>query len=206
MSSSYKWLEIAQNLQSIAQAGLTYSENKYDLERFEQIMEVSKEIIRDHSTIQMEKLDELFGMETGYLTPKVDIRAVILRDGKVLLVKEDIDGKWALPGGWADVGHSPSEVAVKEVWEESGLKVETERLLAVFDKKYHPHPPEIYYVYKFFFLCRETGGSLQPGMETNEVKFFGPDELPPLSENRNTLSQLEKMFELAMKEQETLFD
>ena len=206
MSSKYKWLEIAQNLQSIAQAGLTYSENKYDLERFEQIMQMSKEIIRDHSSMPMEKLDQLFGEETGYLTPKVDIRAVIIREGKMLLVNEKIDGKWALPGGWADIGHSPSEVAVKEVWEESGLEVTTDRLLAVFDKKCHPHPPELYYVYKFFFLCSEVSGKLAPGMETSDVQFFGIDELPPLSENRNTKSQLEKMFDLAMNHQETLFD
>ena len=206
MTTKYKWLEVAQNLQSIAQAGLTYSENKYDLERFEQIMQMSKEIIRDHSSMPMERLDQLFGMETGYLTPKVDIRAVIIREEKMLLVKEMIDGKWALPGGWADVGHSPSEVAVKEVREESGLVVAADRLLAVFDKKYHPHPPEIYYVYKFFFLCSEIGGKLTPGIETSDAQFFGLDELPPLSENRNTRNQLEKMFDLAMKQQETLFD
>ena len=134
MSSTYKWLEIAQNLQSIAQAGLTYTDNKYDIERFQQIMQISKEIIRDHSTMSMEQLDNLFSMESGYLTPKVDIRAVIMRRRKMLLIKEKIDNKWALPGGWADVGHTPSEVAVKEVAEEAGLEVKVDRLLGVFDK------------------------------------------------------------------------
>ena len=132
MSSTYKWLEIAQNLQSIAQAGLTYTDNKYDIERFQQIMQISKEIIRDHSTMSMEQLDNLFSMESGYLTPKVDIRAVIMRRRKMLLIKEKIDNKWALPGGWADVGHTPSEVAVKEVAEEAGLEVKVDRLLGVF--------------------------------------------------------------------------
>lgn len=206
MHSKHKWLEIAQNLQSIAQAGLTYTDNKYDSERFEQILQISKDIITDFSEIKMEKLHEIFSLETGYLTPKVDVRAVIFRGDKILLVKEILDGRWALPGGWADVGLTASEVVVKEVKEESGLQVEAEKLLAVFDKKCHPHPPEIYYVYKMFFLCREIGGSLQTGIETSEVCFFGLDELPELSENRNTGSQVEQMFLLKDNQQDTLFD
>lgn len=206
MHSKHKWLEIAQSLQSIAQAGLTYSDNKYDLERFEQILQISKDIITDFSEIKMEKLHEIFSLETGYLTPKVDVRAVIFREDKILLVKEILDGRWALPGGWADVGLTASEVVVKEVKEESGLQVEAKKLLAVFDKKCHPHPPEIYYVYKMFFLCREVGGSLQTGIETSEVCFFGMDELPELSENRNTRSQVEQMFLLKANQRDTLFD
>jgi len=206
MSSKYKWLEIAQSLQSIAQAGLTYTEDKYDVERFEEIMLLSKQIIADYSDIKMEKLTGLFDQEYGYLTPKVDVRAVILREKKVLLVKETIDGKWSLPGGWADVGLTPSEVVVKEVKEESGLDVKTEKLLAVFDKKCHPHPPEIFYVYKMFFSCVETGGALKTGIETSEVAFFGRDELPDLSTNRNTKLQIEKMFDLIDKPADTLFD
>jgi len=206
MNSTHKWLEIAQSLQSIAQAGLTYTENKFDVERFEQIMQISKDIISDYSEMKMEKLHEIFTLETGYLTPKVDVRAAIFRDNKILLVKERIDGKWALPGGWADVGLTASEVVVKEVKEESGLDVEAEKLLAVFDKKCHPHPPEIYYVYKLFFLCRETGGNLTSGIETSEVHFYAINELPELSENRNTKSQVEQMFFLKDDPGETLFD
>ena len=206
MSSQYKWLEIAQSLQSIAQAGLTYSRDKYDLERFEQILQISAEIISDFTDVKMEKIHDLFRHETGYLTPKVDIRAVIFREDQILLVKETIDGKWALPGGWADVGLTASEVAEKEVKEECGLDVKVEKLLAVFDKKCHPHPPEIYYVYKLFFLCRQVDGTIQPGLETSEVGFFGLDELPVLSENRNTKSQIEKMFSLKNNPEETLFD
>ena len=206
MISKYKWLDIAQNLQSIAQAGLTYTENKYDVERYEQIMQLSKDIIDQHSDMNMERLDKLFGLEEGYLTPKVDVRGVIFRGEKVLLVKETIDGKWALPGGWADVGLTASEVVEKEVKEESGLEVKTQNLLAVFDKKCHPHPPDIYYVYKMFFLCQEVGGSTQVGMETSDIGFFGIDELPELSLGRNTKSQIEQMFALKENPQPTLFD
>lgn len=206
MNSKYKWLDIAQNLQSIAQAGLTYTENKYDVERYEQIMQLSKEIIVDHSGINMEKLDNLFKLETGYLTPKVDVRGVIFRGDKILLVKETLDGKWSLPGGWADVGLTASEVVEKEVREESGLKVKTLKLLAVFDKKCHPHPPEIYYVYKMFFLCQEVSGEMQIGIETSAIDFFGIDDLPELSTNRNTKSQIVQMFQLKANPQETLFD
>ena len=206
MDSKYKWLEIARNLQSVAQAGLTYTENKYDVERYEQIMQLSKDIIADYSEINMEKIHEVFKLEKGYLTPKVDVRAVIFSESKILLVKETIDGKWALPGGWADVGLTASEVVVKEVKEESGMEVRAEKLLAVFDKKCHPHPPELYYVYKLFFLCKKIGGNLKTGIETSDVDFFGIDELPELSSNRNTLSQIELMFYLKSNPGETLFD
>lgn len=206
MHSKNKWLEIALNLQSIAQAGLTYTENKYDVERYEQIMQLSKDIIVDYSGINMEKINDLYALEKGYLTPKVDVRAVILRENKILLVKETIDGKWALPGGWADVGLTASEVVVKEVKEESGLEAKAEKLLAVFDTKCHPHPPELYYVYKLFFLCKKIGGSLKPGIETSDAGFFRKDELPELSPNRNTLSQIELMFHLKSNPGETLFD
>ena len=206
MDSKYKWLEIARNLQSIAQAGLTYTENEYDVERYEQIMQLSKEIISDYSDMEMEKLHGLFNLESGYLTPKVDVRAVIFRKDKILLVKETIDGRWSLPGGWADVGLTASEVVVKEVKEESGLDVKAEKLLAVFDTKRHPHPPEIYYVYKLFFLCSEIGGEFRISHETSDIDFFGLHELPELSANRVTRSQIERMFELKNKPDETLYD
>ncbi len=206
MDYKYKWLEIAQHLQSIAQAGLTYTENKYDVERYEQIMQLSKDILTNFSNIRMEQLDEIFKLEKGYLTPKVDVRAVIFRGQKILLVKETSDGKWALPGGWADVGLTASEVVVKEIQEESGLKAKAEKLLAVFDKKCHPHPPEIYYVYKLFFLCKEIGGALKAGMETSDVGFFELNTLPDLSTDRNTESQIERMFTLKDNPQETVFD
>jgi len=206
MKEKYKWIEIAQQLQSIAQAGLTYTENKYDVERYEQIMDLSKHIIMDFSAMSMEKLDMIFSMEKGYLTPKVDVRAVIFRGDKILLVKETIDGKWSLPGGWGDVGKTPSEVVEKEVAEESGLLAKAEKLLAVFDKKCHSHPPDIYYVYKLFFQCSEVGGALETGIETSEAGFFRRNEIPELSTERVTNSQIELLFDLKANPGPTLFD
>ena len=206
MYSKIKWLQLAHQLQSIAQAGLTYSENKYDIERFEQLLQISKEIVVDHSEISSEKIDKIFDMEEGYLTPKVDVRGVIFREEKLLMVKETLDGKWALPGGWADVGYTPSQVVEKEVQEEAGLIVKATDLMAVMDKKCHPHPADLYYVYKMFFLCKEQGGKLQQGMETSDVGFFGINEIPELSTGRNTTSQIKKIFELKDKSFQTLFD
>ncbi len=191
----YHWLEISRELQSIAQAGLTFSENKYDIERYEQLMKLSQKIIADHTDIPYEKIEKVFSMEEGYLTPKVDVRGVVIRDGKILLVKETIDGRWSIPGGWADVGFTPREIAEKEVFEESGLKVKAGRLLAVLDKKCHNHPPDVNYVYKIFIHCEEVGGELAAGMETSEVGFFDLNNLPPLSTPRNTMEQINMVFE-----------
>ena len=206
MYSKHQWLEVAQRLQSIAQAGLAYSSDPYDLERFGQVLQVAKNIIGEYSSLPMEKIHKIFDLESGYLTPKVDVRSVIFRDDKILLVREIIDGKWALPGGWADVGYTAAEVAEKEVEEEAGLKVKVKRLLAVLDKKCHAHPPDLYSVYKLFFLCEETGGVMVHGMETSDVSFFALHELPELSIGRNTTEQIEAMFGLRNKPGATLFD
>jgi len=155
----------------------------------------------------MVKLNGIFGGENGYHTPNVDLRGVLFREYKILMVKETIDGKWSIPGGWADVGLTPSETVRKEVFEESGLIVTPVKLLAVLDKKCHNHPPDMYHIYKIFILCKENGGSLKGGMETSETGFFGLNELPPLSEPRITEEQIKMMF--AFKEHErkaALFD
>jgi ADP-ribose pyrophosphatase YjhB (NUDIX family) len=206
MYSKYQWLEVAQSLQSIAQAGLTYSKDKYDIERFDQIKQLAVSIVDEHAVAPQEKVQQLFDLEEGYLTPKVDVRGAIFREDKILLVKETIDDCWSLPGGWADVGYTASEVIVKEVNEESGLDVKVNRLLAVLDKKCHPHPPDLYYVYKIFFLCDELGGVLKKGMETSDVRFFALQDLPELSKGRNTKNQIEMMFSLRDRPGEVLFD
>ena len=189
-----KWLEWAKQLQAIAQAGLTYSKDVYDLERFEMIREISVEMLALQSSMDKQIVRELFANETGYATPKVDIRVAVLQENKLLLVKENADGAWALPGGWADIGCTPSEVAVKEVKEESGFDVQVVKLLGIMDKKCHPHPPSPYHVYKMFIHCEIIGGEALSGIETAEVAFFAENELPILSEERNTLSQIEWVF------------
>jgi ADP-ribose pyrophosphatase YjhB (NUDIX family) len=151
--------------------------------------------MHDFTELRMDKLVGVFASESGYQTPKVDVRGVVFRGDQILMVRETIDGNWSLPGGWADVGLTPSEVAIKEVQEESGLEVVPERLLAVLDKKRHNHPPDIFHIYKIFILCRETGGELKGGMETSETGFFGPDKFPPLSVPRITTEQISLMYE-----------
>jgi len=191
----YSWLEMAKRLQAVAQAGLEYTENKYDIDRYNQIRQLSVEILHEFTGISMKKLHHVFASEEGYQTPKVDVRGLVFRGNKILLVRETIDGCWSVPGGWADIGLTPFEVARKEVLEEAGLEVSPIRLVAVLDKKCHNHPPDLYHIYKIFILCEEKGGELQNGMETSETGFFGVDELPPLSEPRITGEQIKLMFE-----------
>ncbi|KMY44600.1 ADP-ribose pyrophosphatase [Bacillus sp. FJAT-27916] len=188
------WLDWAKQLQSIAQAGLTYSKDVYDMERFEQIREISIEMMSTYTEMDTPIIRELFANETGYATPKVDIRAVVFKDNRILMVKENTDDCWALPGGWADIGLTPREVAVKEVKEESGFEVKPVKLLGVLDKKCHPHPPSPYHVYKLFIQCEIIGGKPTEGIETSAIDFFPEDELPALSIARNTRSQIEMAF------------
>jgi ADP-ribose pyrophosphatase YjhB (NUDIX family) len=188
------WLEIAKKLQAMAQSGLAYSNNMYDTERYEELRNISADIMSKYTDIGTEKIKDLFCNEVGYQTPKVDIRAVIFRENKILMVREKLDGAWALPGGWADIGLTPREIAVKETKEEAGLDVRPVKLLAVYDKRCHPHPPSPYHVYKIFIMCEIIGGNLSAGMETSQVGFFGRNELPELSVERNTESQILTIF------------
>jgi len=200
-----KWLEWAKQLQSIAQAGLTYSKDVYDLERFELIRNVSMEIISEHTDVSKTVIKDLFANETGYATPKVDVRSVVFKDNKILMVREKTDGKWALPGGWADIGLTPSEVAVKEVKEESGFDVKASKLIGVLDKKCHPHPPSPNHTYKIFIQCEIIGGQPKEGIETSEVDFFAEKELPTLSIPRNTESQIKLSFKHLHNPQESAY-
>jgi len=190
-----KWLEWAKQMQAIAQTGLTYTKDVYDIERYEALRQMSIEIMMNYTSVSQEKVALTFASDSGYATPKVDIRGVVFKGNKILLVREKLDGAWALPGGWADIGYSPSEIAVKEVKEESGYDVAPVRLLAVLDKKFHDHPPEPYHVYKFFILCKIVGGEAAGGVETSAVDFFEMDQLPELSAERNTKKQIQTMFE-----------
>jgi ADP-ribose pyrophosphatase YjhB (NUDIX family) len=194
-SNHYPWLEMAKKMQALAQSGLEYSDNKYDIDRYQQLRNLSLQIMNDFTGMPMEQLTHAFAGEHGYQTPKVDVRGVVFRGDQILMVRETIDGCWSLPGGWADVGLTPKQVAAKEVWEEAGLIVVPGKLLAVLDKSVHNHPPDMYHIYKIFILCRETGGELKGGMETSETGFFGPDTFPPLSTPRITREQISLMYE-----------
>lgn len=200
-----KWLEWAKQLQSIAQAGLTYSKDKYDIERFELIRDISVEMLSQQTEMDKTVVRELFANETGYATPKIDVRAVVFKDNKILMVKEEADEIWALPGGWGDIGLSPSEVAIKEVHEESGFEVKATKLIGVMDKKFHPHPSSAYHVYKIFVQCEIIGGKAETGIETSAVDFFAESELPPLSIARNTESQIQLAFKHLHNPQEPVY-
>lgn len=195
-TKDFNWLTIAKELQAIAQTGLTFTENKYDDERYQMIRAISVRILNEYTDAPIEKIRDVFAFETGYQTPKVDIRGVVFRDNKILMIKEDVDGKWTLPGGWADIGLSPFEIAKKEVFEEAGLEVTPKRLLAVYDKAKDPdHPQDYYHIYKLFILCADSGGEVKTGMETTDVGWFNLDEIPELSTPRITMKQIRRMFE-----------
>lgn len=187
-----QWLSWAKQIQAIAQTGLAYAVDVYDAERYEMLRQLAVEIMAKHTDTDLETIRLSFAADSGYATPKVDIRAVVMEENKVLLVREKSDGAWALPGGWADVGYSPFQVAVKEVREESGYQVRAVRLLAVFDKQFHGHPPSPHHIYKMFIACTVTGGAAASGetLETSGSSFYPIDSLPELSLERNTPEQI----------------
>lgn len=187
------WLEWAKELQFIAQAGLTYSKDPFDRERFERIRELSAEMISLQSGLPLKQVKGLFCNETGFQTPKLDTRAAIFKDGKILLVKERNE-TWSLPGGWVDVMQTIRSNTIKEVKEEAGLDVEAVRIIALHDRNLHNPPPYAYNVCKVFVLCEAKGGSFRPNTETTESRYFGPDELPLLAEEKNTAEQIRMCF------------
>jgi ADP-ribose pyrophosphatase YjhB (NUDIX family) len=202
-----KWLEWAARLQSIAQAGLTFGENQYDLDRYTQIRNLSVEILQEYTEVDSEKIKDLFASETGYQTPKVDVRAAVFKDDKILMVREKIDGAWSLPGGWADVNTSVSESAVRECLEEAGADVVPVRIVAVQMANRHNNHLFPYTIYKIFVECNLIRNSFKANTETLEAGIFSLASLPPLSKERNTREQIEMCFR-ARKQKlfETVFD
>lgn len=190
-----KWLAWAQQIQSIAQTGLTYGKDVYDRERYEELRRLSCEIMATYTNEPMERVQNLFANDAGYATPKVDVRAAVFRDGRILMAREKSDGKWAVPGGWADVGVTPSEAVALEVLQETGYEVSPTRLICVLDNRKQPQPPSPHHIYRLFFLCELIGGeALQETLETAGVGFFPLDDLPELSTSRITESQIRLMF------------
>ncbi len=190
-----KWLEWAQKLQALAQSGLHYTQNPFEIERYEAIREIAIEIMAAHSDASPEGLRARFTHEEGHATPKVDVRGVVFRDNAVLLVRERADGRWTLPGGWVDVGESPSEAVEREVFEESGYRTRAVKLLALYDRNKHDHPPHPFHIYKLFFQCELLGGEPASSAETEGVGFFPEDALPELSIGRVTPAQIHRLFE-----------
>ena len=200
------WINWAVELQSLAQAGLFYGKDVFDRERYTRIREIAAEMLAHMSQIPVETVTGLFCNEVGYQTPKIDTRAAIFRDGKILLVKEK-DGRWSLPGGWCDVNTSVGENACKEVKEEAGLDVVPEKVIAVQDRAKHNLPRYAYGVCKIFVQCRLIGGAFTENSETTEAKYFAPEELPELAGEKNTAQQIQMCFDACQAENwKTLLD
>lgn len=195
MDKKEKWLEWAMEIQSIAQAGLTYGHDEFDKERYERLREISAEILAYKTDMTVEKVKDLFCNETGYQTPKVDTRAAVFENGKILLVHEK-DGRWSLPGGWCDVDQSVAENTVKETVEEAGLEVKPTKLIAVQDRNKHNTPVYAYGVVKIFVMCTLIGGSFVENIETTETKYFARNEIPEnLANGKVTREQIEMCFD-----------
>lgn len=192
--TSPRWLEWAREIQALAQTGLTFCQNDYDKERLQRLLEISAEIVAGHTDLPNESLRKNFLAQPGYATPKVDVRGAVIRDGKILLVQERSDERWSMPGGWADVGEMPSEMVVREVWEESGFHVMPRKIIGVYDANRTGRPMEFYHAYKIVFLCEITGGAARPSNETLAVDFFSFDNLPPLSSNRTNERHLAEVL------------
>ncbi|OJU41151.1 MAG: ADP-ribose pyrophosphatase [Bacteroidales bacterium 45-6] len=206
MEHNERWLEWAKELQFLAQVGLTYSKDAFDIERFERIREISAEMISYQIEIPLKKAKDLFCNETGFQTPKLDTRAAIFDNRKILLVKES-NGKWSLPGGWVDVNQSIKSNIIKEVKEEAGLDVKAVRLIALQDRNKHNKPVYAYGICKAFVFCEIIGGCFSPNIETVESKFWGLDEIPSLAEEKNNMEQIEMCFNAYQNEKwEVQFD
>jgi ADP-ribose pyrophosphatase YjhB (NUDIX family) len=191
-----RWLPIARELRAIAQVGLAFSAAGFDRQRYERIRELAALLLAQGSAADYESVIELLRQEKGYATPKVDVRGAAFLDGRVLMVREISDGKWTLPGGWADVNQSAAECVVREIAEESGFTARVRKLAAVYDYQKSGHPPHhIDSIYKMFFLCEICGGAPRASDETSEVAFFPGGDLPPLSLGRTTAAQIERMFQ-----------
>ena len=190
-----RWLTWARELQAIAQTGLTFAKDPYDQERYQRLRSLALQIMAAGAATPLEPLEALFAQDLGYPTPKVDVRGAVIRDGQILMVREASDGRWTLPGGWADVNQSAAQCVEREIREESGYEARARKLAAVWDSHRQGHAyAHPYTIYKLFFVCELVGGSPRPSLETSEVGFFRPEALPELSLGRVNPAQIARMF------------
>jgi ADP-ribose pyrophosphatase YjhB (NUDIX family) len=204
-----EWIDYLERVLATAQIGLTFSKSPYDIERFRRLQQETAEVLATDANPDAAAVRDWIDLDTHYVTPKLDVRALVLDEEKrVLLVRESTDGLWSLPGGWCDVGESAGEAVVRETLEETGLSVKAVRLLALFDKHKHAHPPQIPHAHKAFFFCQPISGSLQERTnETTGARYFPIASLPPLSRQRVLPEQISRLAERALAgELETLFD
>lgn len=188
-----RWLEWAREIQALSQTGLAYAKSHYDRDIFARLSGIAAEITAEHTGLPLPDIRRTFSLEPGYATPKVDVRAAVVRNGRILLVREQSDGKWALPGGWADVGDFPAAAAERETLEESGFTVRAVKLLGVFDANRGDKATAFYHAVKLLFLCDLISGEATPSLETPAVDFFDFDNLPALSMLRTDFRHLEEI-------------
>ncbi len=195
------------SVRAAADTGLFYSNSDYDRDRYEQLQAMTDEVLAAYAGEEVSVVSNFFRKLDDYKTPNVDVRAIVLNENdQLLMVQERMDSKWTVPGGWADIGLTPTENVEKEVKEETGLEVGVQRLLAVWDKKMHPHPPQPHYVYKMVFLCELLGGTLQKAFDTLDVGWFNVMDLPELSEDRMLEGQIHEALRIAKNQDATAFD
>ncbi len=187
--------DLARRLLAISQTGLHYCKEEYERERYREVAEIAAQLAAATSPDHADKIAALWAAEVGYATPKVDVRGAIFRENTVLLVRERVDGKWTMPGGWADVNDTPSFAVEKEIEQESGYTARAVKLAAVFDRNKHNHPAFIFHIWKMFFVCEITGGNPRESYETTGVDFFPIDALPELSTGRVTEAQIRRVYE-----------
>ena len=192
--SASRWLEWAQEIQALSQTGLYYSSNEFEIKRLERLREISAEIIGEHTSIDYERVVEIFEDQSGYTTPRVDVRGAVFQEEKLLMVREILDGGWTMPGGWADVTNRPSEAVEREVMEESGFIVKARKIIGIYDGN-RIEPLHLFHAYKIVFFCEIVGGEAHTSDETSEVGFFGYDEIPqPFSGERTKQRHIEDAF------------
>lgn len=189
-----KMTDLIAQVQALAQAGLYYGKDKFDLERYERLREISAEMLALKTDTDIEDIKTLFCNDYGYQTPKVDTRAIVFKDDKILLIQES-DGRWAPPGGWCEYNMSPVDNVKKEAMEEAGREVEVESLIAIQSRNSHSNPKYVYEVVKIFYLCRELGGEFKPNIETLAADYFAEDNLPEIAENKTSTQQIKMCFE-----------
>jgi len=180
------WLSFAKRLHSIATTGISYTKNHYDRERFEEIQAICSQMMALIGQVPIERIDALISAQAkGYVTPTIDVRGAVFRDDKILLVREKTDGRWTLPGGFADVGLSAAENICKEIAEEAGIAASAHLLYSIRHKAKGDYDPDVRDFYKLFFLCEPADDrDPEPGPETSDARFFARAEIPPLSTGR----------------------
>jgi ADP-ribose pyrophosphatase YjhB (NUDIX family) len=187
-------LDLSRRLLALSQTGLHFTAEEYDRERYREIGDIATRLLELQGA-GADTVRQAWFVEDGYATPKVDVRGAVFRDDRVLLVRERVDGKWTLPGGWADVNDTPSHAILKEIEQESGFTARITKLAAVYDRNKRNHPPYLFHSWKMFFLCEITGGAARTSYETTGVDFFALDQLPELSTGRSNAEQIQRMHQ-----------